>query len=50
MIPNKKVGMGAFTMNERHATGRQISDDEINALEARAKGAAERLRDLVKGG
>ena len=45
-----KVGMDAFTMIERHATGRQISDDEITALEARAKSAAERFRDLVKGG
>ncbi len=45
-----KVGMDAFTMIERHASGRPISDAEIAALEARAKGAAERFRDLVKGG
>jgi len=42
-----KVGMDAFAMIERHADGREVTNDELDALEARAKGAAQRFRDLV---
>jgi len=42
-----KVGMDAFDMIERHVDGREVTNDELDALEARAKGAAQRFRDLV---
>lgn len=42
-----KVGMDAFAMIERHTDGREVTNDELDALEARAKGATQRFRDLV---
>ena len=45
-----KGGLEAFTRIERHAGGHPVTDDEINALDARSKNAAQAFRDAVKAG